>query len=380
VTLPAGPQRSFGSRGISARPSPWPVTFFHSAACCKLSPVAHTREIHHYPLPQVTIQHMMPLPLRRYILACGRLPFGCSRPDCRRSIIGCTCHAISNKLMALSEGKPEGAWTPLTDPSLKFAQAYSPALQDLMTRLLDPNPDTRITAADALRHPWVRGEVSGPALAFPPGELGERPRSFSVEEFGPPVRLKAARTHVRVLEREVLGGTSSRSSGAATCAAAVAKINAMTKGAGGEGDVDRLADPEHQLVDFILSDDAETCRMALIALTTQLAALDEACNFIHKLHVMQNLQQVFITFYKKVKGQMPKLLELLEVLADHRDPRILEALLEHKELIDFVILNAHSSRGARTFLKAQRIIVRCMQAADPSSDHITVSLVMRAFR
>ena len=86
------------------------------------------------------------------------------------------------------------------------------------------------------------------------------------------------------------------------------------------------------------------------------------------------------TFYKKVNGQMPKLLELLEVLADHRDPRILEALLEHKELIDFVILNAHSSRGARTFLKAQRIIVRCMQAADPSSDRITVSRVMRAFR
>jgi uncharacterized protein YjgD (DUF1641 family) len=95
---------------------------------------------------------------------------------------------------------------------------------------------------------------------------------------------------------------------------------------------------------------------------------------------MQNLQQLFITFYKKVKGQMPKLLELLEVLADHRDHRILEALLEHKELIDFVILNAHSSRGARTFLKAQRIIVRCMQAADPTSDRNTVSRVLRAFR
>jgi len=133
-------------------------------------------------------------------------------------------------------------------------------------------------------------------------------------------------------------------------------------------------------VDFILSDDAETCRMALIALTSQMAGLEEACNFIQRLHVMHNLQQVFITFYKKVKGQMPKLLELLEVLADHRDHRIIEAFLAHKELIDFVILNADSSRGARTFLKAQRIIVRCMQAADTTADRNAVSRVMRAFR
>jgi len=34
-------------------------------------------------------------------------------------------------------------------------------LQDLMVRLLDPNPETRITAADALRHPWVTGQVHG---------------------------------------------------------------------------------------------------------------------------------------------------------------------------------------------------------------------------
>jgi GTPase SAR1 family protein len=52
-------------------------------------------------------------------------------------------------------------WTPLYHPDLKFAKDYSPMLQDLMVRLLDPNPETRITAAGALRHPWVRGEVYG---------------------------------------------------------------------------------------------------------------------------------------------------------------------------------------------------------------------------
>jgi hypothetical protein len=215
-----------------------------------------------------------------------------------------------------------------------------------------------------------------------PGEVEERPQSFSLESCGPSVRLKnGSRAPER--QRECFGSASDRTNHATTCSAAVAKINAMTKGAAGEGNVDCLADPEHQLVNFTLSDDAETCRMALIALTTQVTALEEACHFIQRLHVMQNLQQVFITFYKKVKGKMPKLLELLEVLADHRDHRILEAFLAHKELIDFVILNADSSRGPRTFLKAQRIIVRCMQAADSSADcngKNDVVRILRAFR
>ena len=167
---------------------------------------------------------------------------------CKRSGVGCQCGVISNKLIALSEGKPEGAWVPLTHPGMKAALGYSPALQDLMARLLDPNPATRITAVDALRHPWVKGELCGAAApALLPGEVEERPRSLSLEDFGPPVRLKNAKTHARKYEREVFGSACSRSSGAATCSAAVAKILAMTKGAGAEGDVDRLADPEHQV-------------------------------------------------------------------------------------------------------------------------------------
>jgi hypothetical protein len=77
---------------------------------------------------------------------------------------------------------------------------------------------------------------------------------------------------------------------------------------------------------------------------------------------------------------MPKLLELLELLADHRDSRILEELLLHKELIDFIILSADCNRPSRTFLKAQRIIIRCMQTADIASDSQTVSRVLQAFR
>jgi hypothetical protein len=309
------------------------------------------------------------------------------QPACKRSTQGCTCRGISNKLIALSEGRPEGNWIPLTDPRYKFAQGYSPLLQDLMAKLLDPNPATRITAANALQHPWVRGQVCGPSSPSPiplsltaeAGETRARSDSFLEEE---PTRLKKApRTHMRRFEREAFAGVSSRSSGAAACAAAVEKIKKLRMTAGGsEGDVDVLADPEHQLVDFILSDDAETCRLALISLTTQMASLLDACNFIKRLHVLQNLQQVFINFYKKVSGKMPKLLELLEVLVDHRDTRILEELLLRKELVDFIILNADSSRPSRTFLKAQRIIVRCVQTADVACDRQTVSRVLHAFR
>jgi hypothetical protein len=321
------------------------------------------------------------------MMSCGYPAFRCSRDSCRRSNQGCTCKAISNKLIALSEGRPEGNWIPLTDPRYKAAQGYSPLLQDLMAKLLDPNPTTRITAANALQHPWVRGQVCGPSspsalplsLTAEAGDARARSDSFLEEE---PIRLKKApRTHMRRFEREAFAGVSSRSSGAAACAAAVEKIKKLRMTAGGsEGDVDVLADPEHQLVDFILSDDAETCRLALISLTTQMASLQDACNFIKRLHVLQNLQQVFISFYKKVAGKMPKLLELLEVLVDHRDSRILEELLLRKELIDFIILNADSSRPSRTFLKAQRIIVRCVQTADVACDRQTVSRVLHAFR
>jgi GTPase SAR1 family protein len=50
----------------------------------------------------------------------------------------------------------DGPWVP---PTCARLNGYSPALQGLISRLLDPDPATRITASDALLHPWVIGEA-----------------------------------------------------------------------------------------------------------------------------------------------------------------------------------------------------------------------------
>ncbi|CAN0445716.1 unnamed protein product, partial [Phaeothamnion confervicola] len=41
----------------------------------------------------------------------------------------------------------------------RWAQNLSPGAKDLLRRLLDVNPQTRLTAAQALEHPWVRGDT-----------------------------------------------------------------------------------------------------------------------------------------------------------------------------------------------------------------------------
>jgi serine/threonine protein kinase len=36
----------------------------------------------------------------------------------------------------------------------------SPELRDLLMKLVEPNPEKRITADEALQHPWIKGEVA----------------------------------------------------------------------------------------------------------------------------------------------------------------------------------------------------------------------------
>lgn len=42
----------------------------------------------------------------------------------------------------------------------RWARNLSPSAKDLISRLLDVNPETRYTAIDAEKHPWVRGTTA----------------------------------------------------------------------------------------------------------------------------------------------------------------------------------------------------------------------------
>ena len=46
-----------------------------------------------------------------------------------------------------------------------FTADASPEGRHLVTRLLDPNPSTRLTVAEALCHPWVVEELPTPLQA-----------------------------------------------------------------------------------------------------------------------------------------------------------------------------------------------------------------------
>ena len=62
--------------------------------------------------------------------------------------------------------------------------SLSPAAVDLLKKLLDPDPTTRITAEAALQHPWIGGEVE-----LGQENLGESMRGFKtfarISKVGP---------------------------------------------------------------------------------------------------------------------------------------------------------------------------------------------------
>ncbi|KAL6765408.1 kinase-like domain-containing protein [Haematococcus lacustris] len=89
-----------------------------------------------------------------YQLLLGRLPFtdedgALLAPDLRLSRHDLGHRQLFASLLAQPLDLASAPW-----PSL------SPAAQDLLTRLLDKEPGTRITAAEALGHPWLHTTVS----------------------------------------------------------------------------------------------------------------------------------------------------------------------------------------------------------------------------
>lgn len=93
-----------------------------------------------------------------FVLLCGCLPF-----DDDSSRI--TSEIVARKKFALRFPR--------------WAQSLSPSAKDLLQKLLDVNPKTRITAAEAEKHPWVRGEVAPDNYLTSPSILGQ-PLSLSL--------------------------------------------------------------------------------------------------------------------------------------------------------------------------------------------------------
>ena len=85
--------------------------------------------------------HAQALGIIVFVLLCGCLPF-----DDDSSRI--TSELVARKKFALRFPR--------------WASNLSPSAKELMQRLLDVDPKTRITAEEALRHPWVTGAKAAP--------------------------------------------------------------------------------------------------------------------------------------------------------------------------------------------------------------------------
>ena len=85
-----------------------------------------------------------------YQLLSGRFPFWRSLDDCRARSVDEVMRSVLGDVVPLSGG----VW-----------DSKSPACVDLLAGLLDRDPGSRLTAADALEHPWFREQLGGSLVA-----------------------------------------------------------------------------------------------------------------------------------------------------------------------------------------------------------------------
>ena len=78
----------------------------------------------------------------------------------------------------------------------------SPDAQDLVRRMMELDPSKRITAADALKHPWIVGQADGMRNPLPSAVVG---RIAKFHEFGV-LKQKALASIVQILDEDELTG------------------------------------------------------------------------------------------------------------------------------------------------------------------------------
>lgn len=67
----------------------------------------------------------------------------------------------------------------------RWASNLSAPAKDLLTKLLDVDPKTRITAEQALKHPWVSGAVAPNSYLQSPNMLGGRQKREAPSPIAP---------------------------------------------------------------------------------------------------------------------------------------------------------------------------------------------------
>jgi serine/threonine protein kinase len=110
-----------------------------------------------------------------FVLLCGCLPF-----DDDSSRI--TSDVVARKKFALRFPR--------------WANNLSASAKDLLQRLLDVDPKTRITAQEAEKHPWVRGEVAPDNYLTSPSILG----MTIISSFLPPLSSGSCHNNRRAKE------------------------------------------------------------------------------------------------------------------------------------------------------------------------------------
>ena len=101
-----------------------------------------------------------------YQLLSGRFPFWRSLDDCRSRSVDEVMRSVLGDPVPLSGGVWEGK---------------SPACVDLLAGLLDRDPGARLTAADALEHPWFREQLGGSLSSSSAAAAGSSSAALATE-------------------------------------------------------------------------------------------------------------------------------------------------------------------------------------------------------
>jgi serine/threonine protein kinase len=109
-----------------------------------------------------------------YGILTGSLPFGRELSTCQR-------YRRFQKWVQDNNSTIASGKQPAMYPSWLFPQHISSSAKSLMVQLLHPDPDSRLTASEALKHPWIAGprktsSASSAPSAPPPAPVPHRAR------------------------------------------------------------------------------------------------------------------------------------------------------------------------------------------------------------